>query len=107
MKKPSALPAASPPDPPGAPPRRAGRSGEPDPAGPKLGSRVEPEEYEAFQLLRPAVPSTDGKPATQSAVLRAIVLPVLARARQILDRPMPPGATLRDRIEAVLDKGLA
>lgn len=106
MKKAAAPPPLAPSDPIGVPARRAGRSGDPDPAGPKLGSRVEPEEYDAFQLLRPAVPSTDGKPATQSAVLRAIVLPVLARARQILDRPMPPGSTLRDRIEAVLDKGL-
>ncbi len=86
---------------------RPRRGTTPDPAGPKVGCRIEPTEEAAVLEMLPFVPTQDGKKATKSAVLRAVLLPVLERVRRILDMPMPPGATLRDRIVRILDKGLA
>lgn len=86
---------------------KAARGTTPDPAGPKIGCRYDPPDEAAVLAMLPFVPTQDGKKATKSAVLRAVLLPVLERVRRILDMPMPPGATLRDRMVRILDKGLA
>lgn len=71
-------------------------------------ARLEPRTIEAIEALGESIPQSDNRQGRRSVALRALLTPMVDRGiiARLLALPMPPRATLYDRVLRVFEAGL-